>query len=80
MFLEEVYFTKENQEYAECESLVLYSLSNALYRRRKSAKTIRCPSFRRSYREVGRYYVDFTEVKTPYLDAVGQECLSDCLV
>ena len=32
MFLEEVYFTKENQEYAECESLVLYSLSNALYR------------------------------------------------
>lgn len=78
--LEEVYFTNENQKCAEREGLAMYSLSNALYRWRKRAGSIRRPAFRRSYRQGERCEVDFTGVKAPYLDADGQERLTDCLV
>ena len=80
MVLEEVYFTKENQERAEREGLAMYSLSNALYRWRKYASSIRRPTFRRSYQAAQRCEADFTGVKAPYLDAGGQERLADCLV
>lgn len=80
MVLEEVYFTKENQERAAREGLALYSLSNALYRWRKYAGAIRRSSFRRSYRQGERCEVDYTGVKAPYLGVDGQEHLADCLV
>lgn len=80
MVLEEVYFNKENQERAKREGLALYSLSNALYRWRAYAGSIRRPTFRRSYRQGERCEVDFTGVKAPYLGVDGQEHLADCLV